>query len=128
MKRYIELYLFFIKKYIKALSEYRADLIMGIFSSIILQLTGLLMIWVIFENINDIKGWSYYEVIFVYGILTTSRSINEMFFESLWGFGTEYIQPGKFDIILIRPISPLFHLISNKFQFNGIGSFVLGVT
>jgi ABC-2 type transport system permease protein len=59
-------------------------------------------------------------------MLTLAKSINHIFFDNLWVLGNQYIREGKFDILLLRPISPLFHLVANKIQQDGIGNLVIG--
>ena len=40
--------------------------------------------------------------------------------------GSNYIRPGNFDRLLIRPISPLFHLIADRVQQDGFGQLLIG--
>lgn len=127
MKRYLRLYKLFLKQNIKVILEYRIDFIVGAFSTILEQVVGVLFIWILFKNIDNINGWSYYEIIFVYSMLTVSMSIEHMFFENLWMLGEGYIRNGKFDGILIRPINPLFHIICDKIQQDGFGRFLIGI-
>ncbi len=124
--RYIKLYWEFVKQNIKIMLEYRADFLIGAFSSFFIQLGGILFVWIIFQNIGDIHGWTFYEVALVYGLLSIAKSINHIFFDNLWVLGNQYIRQGTFDILLLRPISPLFHLVANKLQQDGIGNMIIG--
>lgn len=108
--------------------EYRADFIIAVLSTILVQLSGILFIWLIFQNVREIKGWSFYEVTFVYGIMSISRGFFVMFFDSLWLLGPQYVREGKFDILLLRPISALFHLIANRLEPEGLGYIAVGLT
>jgi len=123
----MKLYYHFIKQNIKVMLEYRADFIIGALSTFMMQLSGILFIWVIFQNINDLNGWTFYEVALVYGVLTLGKSINHIFFDNLWVLGWQYIREGRFDRLLIRPISPLFHLIADRLQQDGFGHLIIGV-
>jgi len=71
--KYIKLYIEFSKQSIKTNLEYRADFIIGVLSAILVQLSGILFVWLIFENIREIKGWSFYQVTFLYGLMSMSR-------------------------------------------------------
>lgn len=125
--RYMKLYLQFVKQNFKIMLEYRADFIIGFFSTFLLQFAGIFFVWVVFDNIGDIKGWTFYEVILIYGFLTLAKSINHIFFDNLWVLGQVYVRQGKFDTLLLRPVSPLFHLIADKIQQDGFGNLVIGI-
>jgi ABC-2 type transport system permease protein len=125
--KYPRLYWEFMKQNVKVMLEYRADFIIGFLSTFVLQIGGIFFIWVVFANVGEIKGWSFYEVTFVYGLLTLAKSINHIFFDNLWVLGMIYIREGKFDTLLLRPISPLFHLIADRLQQDGFGNFVIGL-
>lgn len=124
--RYVRLYIQFLLQYAKVMIEYRTDFLIGFISSIFIQSSSILTIWIIFENVNDLKGWSFNEIVFIYGLLLTSKSLNHIFFDNIWMLGPEYIKNGKLDIILLRPVPPLFHIISDKIQQDGIGSLIMG--
>lgn len=125
--KYPRLYWEFMKQNAKVMLEYRADFIIGFLSTFVLQIGGIFFVWVVFANVGEIKGWSFYEVTFVYGLLTLAKSINHIFFDNLWVLGMIYIREGKFDTLLLRPISPLFHLIADRLQQDGFGNFVIGL-
>lgn len=127
MKRYLKLYWYFLLQRLKILMEYRANFVIGATSTIVLQVAGLLMIWVVMAQVPSLNGWSLDQVLLVYGLLTLSKSINHMFADNLWTIGLHYIRTGGFDRFLVRPIDPLFHLLADRFCHDGIGNFLVGV-
>jgi ABC-2 type transport system permease protein len=126
MKRYLGLYWYFLLQRFKILMEYRANFIIGATSTIFLQAAGLLAIWVVMRQIPSLNGWSFDEVLLVYGLITLSKSINHMFADNLWTIGMQYIRTGDFDRFLVRPINPLFHLLADRFCHDGLGNFLVG--
>lgn len=68
MRRYVRLYNQFLKQYLKSLMEYRADFVFGLIGFIFVQLTGVIFIQLIFSSIPSLNGWSYDEVLFIYGL------------------------------------------------------------
>ncbi len=126
MKRYLELYWYFLMQRFKILMEYRVNFVIGASSTFILQIAGLLTIWVIMAQIPSLNGWSLSEILLVYGLLTLSKSITHMFADNLWTVGQDYIRTGDFDRFLVRPIDPLFHLLADRFCHDGIGNFLVG--
>lgn len=126
-KKYVTLYIEFLKQNAKTMLEYKSDFIIGVFSTLLTQFYGIFFVWVIFENIKQIHGWTFYEITFVYGLLTLAKGIDMFFFDNLHALGFEYVREGKFDIFMIRPISPLFQLLASHMQQDGIGLLILGL-
>jgi ABC-2 type transport system permease protein len=126
MKRYLSLYWLFLLQRFKILLEYRVNFAIGATSTIILQISGLLTIWVVMSQIPSLNGWSLYQILLIYGLITLAKSINHMFADNLWTLGRQYIRSGAFDRFLVRPIDPLFHLLADRFCHDGIGNFLVG--
>jgi ABC-2 type transport system permease protein len=127
MTRYAGLYWHFLIQRFKTLLEYRANFIIGASSTIFLQASGLLTIWVVMRQVPSLNGWSLEEVLLIYGLVTLAKSINHMFADNLWTIGRVYIRTGGFDRFLVRPIDPLFHLLADRFCHDGIGNFLVGL-
>jgi ABC-2 type transport system permease protein len=127
MTRYLSLYRLFLTQRFKALMEYRANFIIGAASTIFLQASSILAIWVVMQKVPTLNGWNYDEILLVYGLITLAKSINHMFADNLWTLGRVYIRSGGFDRFLVRPIDPLFHLLADRFCQDGVGNFLVGV-
>lgn len=126
MVRYLRLYWLFLKQRLKILMEYRVNFIIGASSTVFFQAASLLGIWVVMQRVPTLEGWSYDEVLFVYGLLAMAHSITHMFADNLWTIGWSYIRTGRFDRFLVRPIDPLFHLLADRFCHDGIGDLLIG--
>ncbi|RPI31141.1 MAG: ABC transporter permease [Chloroflexota bacterium] len=126
MLRYLNLYGWFLMQRFKILMEYRMNFLIGASSTVFIQAAGLLAIWVVMGQIPTLQGWSFDEILLVYGLLTLAKSINHMFADNLWTIGWSYIRSGGFDRFLVRPIDPLFHLLAERFCHDGIGNFLVG--
>ena len=126
MTRYFSLYWYFLIQRFKILMEYRLNFFIGATSTAILQAASLAAIWVVMRQIPSLNGWSFYEVILVYGLLTMGESITHMFADNLWTIGWNYVRSGDFDRFLVRPIDPLFHLLADRFCHDGIGNLITG--
>ena len=126
--RYIKLYFYMFKINIKVMLEYRADFIIALITNIPIQMMELLFIWAIFLNINSLKGWSFYEITLIYGIMLMSKGICETFFNNLFDLGKGYLKSGKFDVLLTKPMNSLFGMISSYFYAGAIGNFIIGIT
>ena len=126
MRRYSKLYLQFLKQYIKVLIEYRADFIFGLVGFILVQFSGVVFIQLIFRSIPALSGWTFHEVLFIYGFAQIPRGIDHVFTDNLWILSGRILLEGGFDKYLLRPINPLFHLLSERFQPDGFGEIIIG--
>ncbi|MWC27598.1 ABC transporter permease [Paenibacillus sp. MMS18-CY102] len=124
---YLHLYSQFFKCQLKNKMEFRTDFLIGILSVLIVQSTSILLMKFVFDHIHSIKGWTFQEIMLIYGVAAMGRAIHHVFFDNLWTLGSQYIRPGNFDRLLIRPINPLFHLIAERVQLDGIGQMVMGI-
>jgi ABC-2 type transport system permease protein len=68
LKRYLKLYLHYASKHIKVMLEYRMDFLIGMFSTIIQQGISIIFLKIIFNNIHVLKGWTFYEILFIFSI------------------------------------------------------------
>ncbi|WP_442600283.1 ABC transporter permease [Neobacillus sp. D3-1R] len=107
--------------------EYRIDFLIGVISVMLEQFASIFFVKVVFDHIEQINGWNFYEILFIYGIAATGRSIHQIFFDNLWTLGWQYIRPGKLDRLLIRPINPLFHVVADRLHQDGFGQLIIGL-
>ncbi|MED1555684.1 ABC transporter permease [Bacillus paramycoides] len=125
--KYLNLYWQFFKQRLKVMMEYRTDFFIGVTSIIFVQGTSVLFITTIFNHIHKLHGWTFYEILYIYGISLCGRAVEQIFFDNIWTIGFRYIRTGHLDRLLIRPINPLFHIIADCVQKDGLGSLITGV-
>ncbi len=116
----------FLLQQLKSQLEYRASFIIVSVATLIQQAAMLVTIWAVMRQIPALNGWSLPAVMLIYGLMSLSRSLNQMFTDSTWQLGS-YIRNGGFDRFLIRPMNPLFHLLANQFNTDGVGNFLVGL-
>lgn len=121
MKRYLRLQRIFMVQYLKRLMEYKADFLMGAIGLLLAQAVQLIFIGIVFSGIPDLKGWSFEQVIFIYGFSLISKSLDHLFFDNLWMVGYRIIRKGEFDKYLTRPINSLYHVIAENFCVDAFG-------
>ncbi len=126
MTRYLALYRAFLAFRLKVLLEYRADLFIGVGSTLLVQAAGMAAVWVVLQRVPAVGGWGFEELLLLYGFLVASRSLEHMFADNLWVV-SGYLQEGSFDRFLVRPINPLFHLLADRFHHHGVGNLLAGV-
>jgi ABC-2 type transport system permease protein len=125
MQRYLVLYPYFLRQHLKALLEYRVGFIVGLTGMCLTHAATLAFIWVIMSQLPALNGWTLPQMLLIYGLLCFSRSFAHMFTDNTWGMGF-FIRQGEFDRFLVRPIDPLFHLLADGFNIDGVGNFLVG--
>lgn len=117
--------LVFFKLNIKKIFEYRADFFLGFVLLILGQLVNLVFLYLIFEQIPTINGWRFDEMLLIYGFYTLCNGGYSLVFSNLRSTKA-YLFSGELEIMLIRPISLIFHIIISAFNQNAIGEIILG--
>ena len=111
MLRNVRIYFSFLGASLKKLLEYRADCLIGIISQISYQIIELIFIWIIFQNTDNIAGWTFEHLLLFYGVMMLSISVLDLLFDSTYEIGRTLIRKGKFDTILLRPVHPLISVL-----------------
>lgn len=124
--RYLTIYRHFVAQSIKQNLEYRADLLLGIVSFVAVQAVGLLTIGLVYNYIPDLAGWTFNELLLIYGIFQIPRGIDHLLTDNLWIL-SNMVRKGTFDQILTKPLNPLFHVVAQRFQLEAFGELLLGV-
>jgi ABC-2 type transport system permease protein len=125
MQRYVRLYPYFLRQHAKELLEYRVSFIVGLVGTCLTHGATLAFIWVIMSQLPTLNGWRLPELLLIYGLLCFSRSFAHMFTDNTWAMGY-FMRAGEFDRYLVRPIDPLFHLLADGFNIDGVGNFLVG--
>lgn len=128
MRRYLSLYKTFLIQYLKILMEYRTDFFIGLIGFGIIQLSGIAFLYLIFTKIPSLNGWSFEQIVFIYGFAQIPRGLDHLITDNLWMLSNSIIVKGQFDRYLLRPMNPLFHLISEVIQLDAFGELIVGIT
>ncbi len=122
----LKLYGYYFKINVKKLIEYPMDFTFNVISVFIWVGSGLLNIIIIFSDLETLKGWHLAEIGLLYGIWSLTFSLYNAFGSGILDL-EETIITGKFDVLLTKPLSPLFQIISSRISSMGIGFFVFGI-
>lgn len=115
--------------YLRRLMEYRADFLIGTFSFFIAVSVQALTITIVFRQVPAVEGWRYEEALFLLGFSLIPRGLDHLFTDNLWELGRKFVQRGEFFKYLIRPVNPLFYLVSERFFYpDGLGQLLAGIS
>lgn len=126
MRRYLDIYKDFIVQYIKILMQSKANFFIGFIGFVFSQASGILFLTIIFSQIPNLNGWSFYEILFIYGFAQLPRGLDHLYSDYIWMFSMEVIIKGEFDRYLLRPLNPLFQVLAERFQLDALGELFVG--
>lgn len=112
--------------HLRAHLEYEADFWIGILGVALTHTAGFIFIWTLFSRITEIKGWSLWEITFLYALNIIPRGLVEICCDGQWRLRL-MVNLGEFDRVLVRPISPALQVITQISSIHGAGSVALGV-
>jgi ABC-2 type transport system permease protein len=82
---------------------------------------------VLFTRIPHLQGWSFDEILFVYGFSLLPMGLFNIVSLNLYEFGDTYIIEGRFDRVLLRPLHSLFQVLFENFRLESIQEILVGL-
>ena len=127
MRRHIDLFFAYLTQYIKVRMSYRADFLIGLATSLTATLFAFGFLLVLFTKIPKLADWRFEEVVFLYGFSLIPYGLFNVVSLNLYEFGNTYIIEGKFDRVLLRPISSLFQVVFEAFRIESLHEVLTGL-
>lgn len=82
----------------------------------------------IYSSGASFPDWSLFEVLLVQSVFTMSSGLSSLIFGGVLWTTMSHIREGSFEVILLKPLNPLFFIIATTFSPDSIGVFVGGIT
>jgi ABC-type uncharacterized transport system permease subunit len=108
--RYLRLYFLIGAQYTKARMSYRSDFIISFIGGIFWWVPSCFSILVIFMNIPSLAGWSFDELMFMYGFYMFAMTPAGLF-NNVWALPWQ-VQRGDFIKYYFRPLNTMFYFMS----------------
>jgi len=125
--RYAGLLFDYFTQYAKVQLGYRGDFIVSLITSFAATIFGLAFVIVLFRKAPQLAGWTLPEELFLYGFSLIPYGAFNILAGNLYNFGNDYIIEGKFDRILLRPISSLFQILFETFRIEAVQNIATGL-
>lgn len=106
--------------------KYRMDFLMMMFFTLVMQACNLFVITTIYENIDFISGWDYWEVLVLYSFLLFSEGFINLFMEGVWKT-SNLINSGEIDQFMVRPLPVPLQLITCRTELDGINKMGIAI-
>lgn len=124
--KYFKLYMQFLGLQLKTIVEYKTDFLIGLFSVIIGQINTFLLTILVFTQMDSLAGFSIYEMFLMYGFFVLVKGIDHFYNDNIWSFAWNKIKDGRFTEILLRPINPIFYIVMERIEINGLSETIIG--
>lgn len=125
LKRNLYIFGRLIVQQLKAILEYQSDFWITLAAAALTQALGFIFLWVIYQNIPEINGWQFWEIVFLYAMIFFTEGVGSAFFDGIWRIG-QYVNQGDFDRMLVRPVPALTQVLGSAVGMNGYGNLILG--
>lgn len=111
MKLYFEM----VKVEIKTSLQYKFSLITEFIGTLVGYVGNIIIYYIMFKSFNDLNGWNFHEMMFVYTFAGVAINLATVFFGHFINIDQDIIS-GKFDGYLLRPIEPFKYYLISKFN------------
>jgi ABC-2 type transport system permease protein len=127
LSQYIEVYRVQIKNNFVREAVYRTNFLTAVTVDVIWIGVELSLFSVLYANVNTLGGWTQPQVFFFLGIFFASDALFTVFFQrNFWNF-SDLVNKGELDILLTKPIHPLFLALSRSINLTASFNMVLGL-
>lgn len=126
LKRYARLYRVLITQFFKGILQSKVDFLMGLFGFFFTQILGIAFLYLVFQQIPDLQGWTLEQLIFIYGFAQIPRGIDHLLTDNIWVIAWRMVLSGDFDRYMLRPMNLFFQVIAEKLQPDALGELLVG--
>jgi ABC-2 type transport system permease protein len=126
-RRHVLLLYDYFTQYAKVRVSYRGDFLISLATSFAATIFSLLFVIVLFQKTSQLAGWKFEEILFLYGFSLIPYGLFNIISLNLYEFGNTYIIEGKFDRVLLRPVSSLFQVLFEAFRIESLQEVATGI-
>jgi ABC-2 type transport system permease protein len=116
----MRLYFRYVGILLKSQMQYRTSFWLMSFGQFFVPFFVFAGMYLLFEQFGQIKGWSFFEVALIFGVIHMAFSISECFIRGFDSFSGLVVN-GDFDRILLRPRTTVLQVLGSKFEFSRVG-------
>ena len=126
MMRALKLILLHIRVSVQNLTAYRLDFFVGIGMSLMRLAVELIVLWTIFANVHDVKGWRVPHMLVLVGVFRIVAGGIRIFIVPNMRRVLEEIREGTLDFLLLRPVNAQFLASIREFVVWRIADVLIG--
>jgi ABC-2 type transport system permease protein len=125
LRHNVRIYRRLLGAHLRAALQYESDFMILVGAAILMQVVGVDFLGAIFARIPHLHGWSFWEVVLIYAMVTIGEGVGSLFFEGAWHLAWK-INHADLDYLLVRPYPVLLQVLGSNVGLNGIGNLVTG--
>jgi len=125
VRRTLWLYRRALGAHLRAALQYESDFWILVVAAMLMQVVGVVFLGAIFSKIPTLHGWSFWDVVLIYAMVTIAEGVGSLFFEGMWRLAWR-INQGELDYFLVRPYPVVLQVLSADIGLNGIGNLTSG--
>jgi ABC-2 type transport system permease protein len=126
MKRLFSIYKTCVVTAVAGALTYRLNFILSMLITLGFNILFPLVTILIYGSGASFPGWSFYEVLLIQSTFTLSVGLACIMFSNVLWATMQHIREGSFEIVLLRPVNPLFFLIATYFDPGSFGLVIGG--
>ncbi|UKS25148.1 ABC-2 family transporter protein [Paenibacillus sp. HWE-109] len=111
----VKLYMLLIKASLRSRMQYKFNFFFSTAMASCVHICEFLMVALVMMRFGNIKGWTLYEVCYLYGVMMISRAIYRTLASDVHHL-EKYLVSGDLDALLIRPVPVLLALMTQNSQ------------
>lgn len=127
MKRHFKLIALFVRATVQTQLEYRSGIVVRLLANVIGITTSLLLLWVMFQQVESVGGWSFHQVLVLIGIVYTIEFVVEVWFYPSLNPISGYVRRGEFDLLLLKPVASQFLVTFRYLQVVESAGIIVGL-
>jgi ABC-2 type transport system permease protein len=111
---------------VRAQRSYRANFALDLASSLLVGIVEVAEVWVLFDNVPSLGGFTFAQILLVFGLADLSFSLADLAFghcDNLPG----YVRAGTLDVFYLRPQPILLQLITSDISLKRLSRAAVGV-
>ena len=120
------IYLRIIASRVRSQLTYRTSFALDVVAQFIGQSIELVVILVLFTQVNSLGGFSAQEVLLIYGLAATAFGLADLAVGQVEEL-PNFIRTGEFDVMLLRPLGTLAQLLSADIALKRLGRVAAGM-
>ena len=125
MRKFINIYKECIKTAVARAMTYRLNFVLSLLITLGFNILFPLVTILIYRAGASFPGWDFYEVLLLQSIYTLSLGFATIMFANVMWATMQHIREGSFEVVLLKPLNPLFFLVVTNFD-PGSAGLILG--
>ena len=105
---------------------YRLNFILSLIITLGFNILFPLVTILIYRSGASFPGWNFYEVLLIQSVFILSSGLASIMFSNVLWTTMQHVREGSFEIVLLKPLNPLFFLISSNFDPESAGLIIGG--